>query len=78
VRVGGAIAARVVRTIDGWEAVAPIAVPWVPSVIDRWLRWAPLAARADDPRVRTLPDVLRARGHQLARRLLETAWPESG
>lgn len=76
--VGGALAARIVRTTRGWEAVAPIVVPWVPAVVARWQLWGPLAARAADGRVRTLPDVLRARGHHLARRLLETAWPELG
>lgn len=75
-RVGGWLMARLVPTPAGWQAVTPIVVPRAPAVLARWRLWATLGARAADPRVRTFGDVLRARGHHLARRLLETAWTE--
>jgi hypothetical protein len=57
---------------DGPVAVAPIVVPRSPPLGST--RAAVRAARAADPRVRTMADVLRTHGHVLARGILTEAW----
>jgi hypothetical protein len=76
VRPGGGLLARVVqvRGEPGWVAVGALAVaePVLPS---HWLIRATWKARSAGLPARTIPDVLRARGPHLVRRMLEREWP---
>lgn len=74
-RVGGGLLARIVRVADGgWVAVGGIAAPTIPAGVGAWVAAAGRAAVADGAPVLTAVDALCARGYDVARRILETAY----
>jgi hypothetical protein len=76
VRVGGGLVARVMRVQGepGWVAVGALccAEPILPP---HWLVRATWRERSAGLPVRTIAEVLRARGPHLVRRILEREWP---
>lgn len=72
---GDTLLARVVCAPEGDIAVCPIVVPGpVPGAAEGWVDLITLHHRLGDRRASTA-DVLRHKGHLLAQRVLEAAWP---
>lgn len=70
---GSVVFARMVLGPDGWVAVAPIAVPALPTAVHAWVRLLAWEERLVES-CATLDELLARRGHTLLRRCLEDAW----